>query len=222
MGGQAETEGIASAPSIIIRHTLTDRLFHWSMAACVLVLLATAFLPILGIKFKWVTIHWVTGLVLTIIVLFHIIRAVFWQDLLSIWFGKDELKQMVSFWKPLFSPEGSPVKPGKYSPPQKLMHHAMTLLVLITIVTGLLMMVKVDTPLWERNPYWLSDDTWGIIYILHGISALFLITMIMIHIYFALRPEKLMYTRSMIKGWLTAEEFTIHHDPGKWRDARHG
>ena len=98
----------------------------------------------------------------------------------------------------------------------------MSLLVLITIVTGLLMMVKVDTPLWERNPYWLSDDTWGIIYIFHGLSALGLITMIMIHVYFALRPEKLMYTRAMIKGWLTNEEFMTHHDPGKWRQSLHG
>ena len=78
MGDHAENEGAATvAPSIIIRHTLTDRLFHWSMALCVLVLLATAFLPIIGIKFKWVTIHWVSGLILTAVVLFHIGRIFF-------------------------------------------------------------------------------------------------------------------------------------------------
>ena len=179
MGDQADNEAVAPAsPAVIIRHALTDRLFHWSMAACVLILLATAFLPIIGIKFKWVTIHWVTGLILTVVVLFHILRSILWQDFFSVWFGRTDILEMTSHWKKLFNPKyRTVIKPGKYSPAQKLMHHAMSLLVLITIATGLLMMVKVDTPLWERNPYWLSDDTWGIIYIFHGISALGLITM---------------------------------------------
>jgi len=33
------------------RHSLLDRAYHWLMALCVFVLMATAFLPILGIKF---------------------------------------------------------------------------------------------------------------------------------------------------------------------------
>src|SRR5215472_4410614 len=57
------------------RHKAIDRAYHWVMAASILILLATAFLPILGIKFEWVGIHWVTGLILTAIVLFHIIRS---------------------------------------------------------------------------------------------------------------------------------------------------
>ena len=54
----------------VVRHALADRLFHWVGALCVLVLLGTAFLPIIGLKFGWVTIHWVTGLVLMAAVLF--------------------------------------------------------------------------------------------------------------------------------------------------------
>ena len=50
--------------SKIVRHALLDRLLHWATAVCVLVLLATAFLPILGIEFAWVTIHWVAGILL--------------------------------------------------------------------------------------------------------------------------------------------------------------
>ena len=45
-----------------------------------LVLLVTAFLPIMGIQFAWVTIHWVAGLVLTATIVYHIIHAMFWQD----------------------------------------------------------------------------------------------------------------------------------------------
>ena len=68
-------------PERVRRHRLVDRLYHWAMAACVLTLMATAFLPIVGIKFEWLTIHWTTGLVLAALVSFHIVRATIWQDL---------------------------------------------------------------------------------------------------------------------------------------------
>ena len=95
----------------IERHKLIDRAYHWLMAAAMLILLLTAFLPILGLKFEWVGIHWVTGLVLTVIVLIHIIRACFWQN----------------FWAMV--PDGEDLrapfaKPGKYSVAQKLYHLA--------------------------------------------------------------------------------------------------
>ena len=38
------------------------------MAACVLTLLATAFLPIIGVKFDWLGLHWMTGVVLALLV----------------------------------------------------------------------------------------------------------------------------------------------------------
>jgi formate dehydrogenase subunit gamma len=63
----------------------------------------------------------------------------------------------------------------------------------------------------------LPDATWGVVYVLHGLAALLLITMVMTHVYFALRPEKRLFTRSMIKGWITRAEYVEHHDPERWR-----
>ena len=80
-----------------------------------------------------------------------------------------------------------------------------------------MMLAKIDSPWWERNPYWLEEWTWGVVYVLHDLSALMLVTMIMAHIYFALRPEKLHFTRSMILGWITRAEYKKHHDPNQWR-----
>jgi cytochrome b subunit of formate dehydrogenase len=108
-------------------------------------------------------------------------------------------------------------KPGKYSFAQKLIHLAFTVVVLTAIATGGLMMVKIDTPWWDRNPYWISDASWGIVYVLHGLSALLLITMVMTHVYFALRPEKFLYLRSMIAGWITRKEYQHLHDPTRWQ-----
>ena len=61
---------------------MVDRIYHWVMAISILTLMATAFLPILGWKFEWLAIHWVTGLVLTVAVMFHIIRSLFFQKIM--------------------------------------------------------------------------------------------------------------------------------------------
>ena len=34
---------------------------------------------------------------------------------------------------------------------------------------------KVDTPFWQRDPYWLSTDAWGVVYAIHGVAAMALI-----------------------------------------------
>ena len=59
----------------VVRHAGPDRLIHWLIAASVLVLLATGFLPILGVDFDWVAIHWWTGFVLAAAVLAHLLRV---------------------------------------------------------------------------------------------------------------------------------------------------
>src|SRR5690606_2022819 len=206
------------AAARIVRHALVDRLFHWITAAAVLILLATAFLPVLGVQFAWVTPHWITGLVLIGAILFHIVRAPIAQSLRSMWIGPRDFKDLLSIarWN-LRVAASPPPKPGKYSLAQKLIHHLFAVVLLTASVTGGLMMVRMDTPWWRRNPYWLSDSSWGIVYVLHGLAALLLVTMVIAHVYFALRPEKLLFTRSMIRGWITRDEYERHHDPERWR-----
>jgi len=71
----------------INRHDAIDRAFHWIMAGSVLVLIATGISPIVGIRISWLNIHWISGLVLTFVCVFHIIRAMFWQDFKSMLLG---------------------------------------------------------------------------------------------------------------------------------------
>lgn len=202
----------------IVRHALTDRVLHWLMAAGTLILLGTSFLPILGWQFPWVTAHWVSGFVLIAAVLFHAVRALFWKDIGSMLVGAADLRDVLALARlNLRLADAAPPRPGKYSPAQKLIHHAFTVVVLVALVTGAVMMAKIDTPWWDSNQYILSDATWGVIYVLHGLSALMLITMVMAHVYFALRPEKLLFTRSMILGWITRKEYRAHHDPERWQ-----
>jgi cytochrome b subunit of formate dehydrogenase len=205
------------AATRVLRHALVDRVFHWVTAVCVLTLLATAFLPILGVQFDWVNIHWITGVVRTAAVLFHIVRALLWQRLRTVWIGGDDVREALAILRATVRGAGAPPKPGKYSFAQKLVHVFFTVVLLAAIVTGGLMLAHVETPWWRPNAYLLSDATWGIVYVLHDLAALTLITMLITHVYFALRPEKLLFTRAMLRGWITRREYEQHHDPNKWQ-----
>jgi formate dehydrogenase subunit gamma len=201
----------------ILRHHLADRLYHWGMAAALLTCLFTAFLPILGWKFEWVTMHWIAGVVLTAAILTHIVRAVLWQDFWSMVIGPRDLRSSWRFVARALGGSGPPPqKAAKYSPLQKLFHMLVAALVLAIVATGLLMLAKIDTPFWRRNPYWLADTQWGMVYAIHGLCAMAMITLIMTHVYFAVRPEKLWMTRSMIRGWISHDEYLRHHDPQRW------
>ena len=85
------------------------------------------------------------------------------------------------------------------------------------IVTGPLMLLKIDTPLWRRDPYWFSNETWGYIYVVHGYAAMAIVAAVMIHIYFALRPDEWHLTRSMFRGWISRKEYSEHFDPERWK-----
>ena len=202
----------------IRRHHLADRLYHWAMAACVLTLLATAFLPIIGYKFEWLGLHWTTGVALTALVAVHVVRAVIWQDF---WAMVIDAVDIRNGWRLVARAVGgkgpAPGMPGKYNGLQKLYHTGIAVLVLAIIATGLLMLLKIDTPLWRRDPYRLSNDDWGVVYALHGFAAMGLITLVMIHIYFAIRPDEWRLTRSMFRGWITRAEYDEHHDKRRWK-----
>ena len=84
------------------------------------------------------------------------------------------------------------------------------------ILTGFFMMFRVRTPFFTRNPYLFGDMTWGVMYVLHGLAGVAFVALIMVHVYFAVRPEKFFLTKSMIFGWISREKYLEHHDPERW------
>ncbi len=204
-------------PARIPRHSLTARLFHWIMAASMFTLLFTAFLPKLGMQFDWVTYHWIAGSVLTVSIIFHIIHASFYLDFWSIWPDRADLEDA---WKRVqrFMGKSSalPRKFAKYPLENKLYHGAIIVTGLSVIVTGVFMMSRVRTIFFPRNPYLFSDMTWGLMYVLHGLAGVGLITLVIVHVYFAVRPEKLPITASMIVGTMSRDFYLKEHDPERW------
>src|SRR5262245_16657852 len=206
------------APSTrVLRHSLFDRIYHWLMAVSVFILMGSAFLPIVGFKFEWLSLHWMTGIVLAVLVLVHIVRALFWQDWRAMILDGADIRDGFRKLRSALGGGPAPGKPGKYKIAQKLYHFAAAVLVLAIIASGLLMLLKIDTPFWKRNPYWFDSDTWGIIYSVHGFASMAMITLVMIHIYFALRPDEWWLTRSMFRGTVSRKEYAEHCDASRWR-----
>ncbi|MGB6537641.1 MAG: cytochrome b/b6 domain-containing protein [Xanthobacteraceae bacterium] len=200
-----------------MRHTLSDRLYHWLMAVCIIVLMATAFLPILGVKFEWLDIHWATGVALAALILIHIVRALFFQDWRNMWIGLADLRELWRTFTSLLGGRKAPPLPGKYDASQKLYHLVVAVLVLSVVGSGLLMLLKIDTPLWNRDPYLLSADTWGVIYVVHGMAAMAIVSIFMVHLYFTLRPDNWYMLRAMVRGWVSRKEYSEHHDAARWK-----
>ena len=215
-----ETDALETAhrdlPPRIVRHSGAARAFHWVMALAMFVLLFTAFLPIAGVKFAWVTWHWTAGLVLAASILFHIIHASFFMDFWSIWVGPRDLPELKAELLREFGHTVEGPKPGKYPLGNRLYHSVIVLAGLGVTATGLLMMVRVRTPFFTRNPYLLADTTWGLTYVLHGMAGVGLVGLVIAHVYFAVRPEKWWLTKAMLRGWVTRRQYLEHHDPKRW------
>ena len=111
---------------------------------------------------------------------------------------------------------GLPRKFAKYPLENKLYHLAVMCAGLTAILTGVFMMKRVETPFFVRNPYLFGDMTWGWMYVLHGLAGISFVALVTMHIYFAIRPEKLFITKSMIFGWMARDKYLEHHDPARW------
>jgi hypothetical protein len=63
-----------------------------------------------------------------------------------------------------------------------------------------MMLAKIDTTFWNRNPALLSDLTWGWVYVAHGLAAAALLFLVILHVYFAVLPEHRKYLSAMLRG----------------------
>ena len=213
----ASREVVARIPKRVPRHSLVARLFHWIMAASMLTLLFTAFLPRVGVQFPWVTYHWIAGAVLTVSILFHIVHASFWLDFWSIWPDKTDVQDAWKRVRRFFGMSAPPPRKfAKYPLENKLYHGVIILCGLSVILTGVFMMSRIRTIFFPRNPYLFGDMTWGLMYVLHGLAGVGLIALVMMHVYMGLRPEKLPITKSMIFGWMDRDFVLKEHDPERW------
>ena len=216
----AEVDALEAAnkdlPAMISRHSFMARMFHWVMAASMFVLLLSAFLPMVGVRFAWVEWHWIAGLVLTGAIIYHIIHATFFMDFWSIWIGPKDIPEFRAEMAREMGQDVPGPKSGKYPLGNRLYHLAIVVVGMSAAISGMIMMARVPQPLFTRNPYIMADTTWGFTYVLHGACGVALIGLIIAHVYFAIRPEKWFITKSMIFGAITRRQYLEHHDTRRW------
>jgi cytochrome b subunit of formate dehydrogenase len=216
-GGGASPALAARLPERVQRHSFAARAFHWIMAASMFALLITAFLPRVGVPFAWVTYHWIAGAVLTVSIVYHVIHATFFMDPWSIWPDKADIEDAQRRLKRFMGQDAPPPRRfAKYPLENKMYHGVIVLTGLAVILTGVFMMFRVRTAFFPRNPYLFGDMTWGLMYVLHGLAGVGLIALVMVHVYFAVRPDKFDITKSMIFGTMSKEHYLEHHDPDRW------
>src|ERR1019366_8442545 len=135
----------------------------------------------------------------------------------AIWPDKADLMDAIRRGRRFMGlPAPPPRRFAKYPLENKLYHGAILVTGLSAIGTGVFMMFRVHTIFFPRNPYLFSDMTWGLMYSLHGLAGVGLIALVMIHVYFAVRPEKRDITKSMIFGSMRREFYLEHYDPERW------
>ena len=183
---------VAAVPERVPRHSLVARAFHWIMAISMFALLTAS-------------------------VLFHIFHASFFLDFWSIWPDKIDLRDAKRrLLRSIGKEAPAPDRFAKYPLENKFYHFVILLSGLAVIFTGVFMMKRVNTGIFVRNPYLFGDMTWGMMYVLHGLAGVGLIALIMVHVYFGIRPEKLPITKSMIFGYMSRDFYLEEHDPKRW------
>ena len=88
----------------------------------------------------------------------------------------------------------------KYDLNQKLYHWTIAAIMTVILFTGAIMLARIDTTFWQRDPSILSDGNWGLIYAFHGGASMLLIFFFILHVYFAFLPEHRELLQSMIFG----------------------
>lgn len=165
------------------RHGVTARLYHWSLAASVYLLVLTGFSPVIGIRFAWVEPHWVAGLLLSLLVIGHIGHSIVSR------------RYRIMAW-----PSRQGLAAQKYTDAQKLYHWAIGSLLTLLVATGIVLTTGIDSVLGRADPHMLGPWWRGMMFVCHGLAALCCMPLILVHTYLALLPENSWLLRSIIRG----------------------
>ena len=140
-GAEIDEKEARGLPEKLQRHAVGARGFHCSMSAAMFALLITAFFPLIGIRFPWVTIHWIAGVLLILTLVYHIYHVFARQDFWAMWIGRRDLEEGKLGLKAAFGRPGvKRPRTAKYPVDQKMFHHAATVVTVGAVVTGVLIL----------------------------------------------------------------------------------
>lgn len=218
------------------RFSVAQRASHWLMAISIFLLMISGFVimnnditvkTFLGLS--WLDVHIWSALVLVGYVVFHVGHVAYKGTWSKMWFGLRDAKDLWVRFKNLIMLEESYPRQFEYPSAQKLLHWGVTGTTLGLIVTGLVLLRRVNLPpIWSATREFtflgLTFDlgvgsAMGLIswsFVLHDFLAVATVALVMGHIYFALRPNEWAITRSMITGTVDVDHYAEKYSPTSW------
>ena len=228
-----EREGVEE----VHRFSVAQRASNWIMAISVFLLMLSGFLimnaevtvrTVLGLS--WLLIHEVSAIVLIGYVIFHLGHVASKGTWSEMWFGRRDAEDLWVRLKNFVGATDEYPKQFKYPSAQKLLHWAVTGATLGLILTGLVLLRRVQTPLWAAARefsflgirFGIGGQTVGEMglvpwsFVLHDFLAVATLALVMGHVYFALRPREWAITRSMVTGTVSARAYAEKYSPRSW------
>lgn len=202
------------------RHTLFQRIYHWSNAVAVLTLAVSGWMihqpkqvPMLeGTTSHWFFWHRWGVAILLVGALAHMIHESFIaKESNPMAVNRAEALRIIAIFKNFFGLSKSYPLAGKYHTGQIFFHWAVAGNIFLLILTGMVLW----KPLRDLLPLSLLGLDWDFIYfnrILHGFFSASLIASLIGHFYFALFIKKNWpETKSIVTGRMSVREYLISH-----------
>jgi len=236
--GVEEVESDLQAQGIeeVERFTLTQRAGHWVMAISIFALMLSGFLimntdvtvgALPGVS--WLALHEVTGIILIGYTVFHVGHVAYKGTWMKMWFSRKDLEDQLVRVKNFLGLTEEYPRQFEYPGAQKMLHAGVTGATLGLIVTGLVLLRRLNVPfLWDGTREFtflgigftlgqagsLGLVSWS--FVVHDFLAIAMVSLVMGHVYFALRPQEWGVTRSMITGNVPVEMYAEKYDPRSW------
>lgn len=233
-----EVEESLSAQGVeeVDRFSVAQRASHWIMAIAIFALMLSGFIIMnnaVTVKvvagLSWLTIHIASAVVLIGYTLFHVGHVAYKGTWNRMWMGRKEVTDLWTRFKNLVGLTDEYPRQFYYPSAQKLLHWAITGATLGVIATGLVLWRRVSfEPLWSATREFTflgvtfgfgTTEAMGLIswsFVLHDFFAIAILSLVMGHVYFALRPNEWEITKSMITGTVPVEEYAEKYSPSSW------